>query len=203
MTFTDQIETNENDSCYYRKAYSPEIFNTLSIDEKRSLIAFTVKEFSKDISVVYSDNFCDEIGVLTEQDVVLINNHMLLQSKQTYPLELYFFLYNALMTRFVARKKNFVPVVEESYINKRWRKTEYRNNTLEVIILHLLLDELLDMSEVVLVNDEERKYFLGESQKIILCLPQPKENREEIRVESYQKQTEIAETNEVHLGRGR
>ena len=203
MIFTNQIETNENDSCYYRKAYSPEIFNTLSIDEKRSLIAFTVEEFSKDISVVYSDDFCNEIGVLSEQDIVFINNHMLLQSKQTYPLELYFFLYNALMTRFVARKKNFVPVVEESYINKRWRKTEYRNNTLEVIILHLLLDELLDMSEVVLVNDEERKYFLVESQKIILRLPQSQENEEEIRVESYQKQTEIAETNEVHFGRGR
>ena len=107
MTFTNQIEINEKDICYYRKAYSPEVFETLSLEEKHSLIAFTVEEFSSDVSVAYSDELCDEIGVLTEQDILLINNHMFVQSKKTYSLELYLFLYTTLMKRFVARKKSF------------------------------------------------------------------------------------------------
>lgn len=203
MTFTNQTEINEKDICYYRKAYSPEVFETLSLVEKRSLVAFTVEEFSSDVSVAYSDELCDEIGVLTEQDVLLINNNMFLQSPKPYSLELYLFLYNTLMKRYVARKKNFVPVIEESYVNKKWRKKDYNNYTLDIIILHLLLDELLEMNEVVLVNDEERKYYLGEIQKTLLRLPQAQENGEEIRVESYQEQPEFAETNEVHFGRGR
>ena len=203
MTFTNQIEINEKDICYYRKAYSPEIFETLSLEEKHSLIAFTVEEFSSDVSVAYSDELCDEIGVLTEQDVLLINNNMFLQSPKPYSLELYLFLYNTLMKRFVARKKNFVPVIEESYINKKWRKKDYRNYTLDIIILHLLLDELLEMNEVVLVNEEDRKHFLGEIEKISHRLSQAQDISESVRLEAPEEQPKIAETNEVHFGKGR
>ena len=203
MTFTNQIEINEKDTCYYRKAYSPEVFETLSLDERRSLIAFTVEEFSSDVDVAYSDELCDEIGVLTEQDVLLINNHMFLQALKPYSLELYVFLYNALMKRFVARKKNFVPVIEESYVNKKWRKKDYRNYTLDIIILHLLLDELLEMNEVVLVNEEDRKHFLGEIEKISNRLSQAQEIEEQVCIETPQEQPKIAEINDVHISRGR
>ena len=203
MTFTNQIETNEKDTCYYRKAYSPEIFEALSPDEKRSLIAFTVEEFSSDVSVDYSDELCDEIGLLTEQDVLLINNTMLLKSKKSYSLELYLFLYSTLMKRFAARKKNFVPVLEECYINKRWRKKDYRNHTLEIIILHLLLDELLEMNEVVLVNAEERKCFLEEIGKISNRLSEARDIAQTVRVETVQEQPGISEANEVHVSRSR
>lgn len=203
MTFTNQIEINEKDICYYRKAYSPEIFKTLSLEEKHSLIAFTVEEFSSDVSVAYSDELCDEIGVLTEQDILLINNQMFMQSKKPYSLELYLFLYTTLMKRFVARKKSFVPVIEESYINKKWRKKDYRNYTLDIIILHLLLDELLEMNEVVLVNDEDRKHFLGEIEKNSHRLSQAQDISESVRLEVPEEQPKIAEINDVHISRGR
>lgn len=203
MTFTNQIEINEKDICYYRKAYSPEVFETLSLEEKHSLIAFTVEEFSSDVSVAYSDELCDEIGVLTEQDILLINNHMFVQSQKPYSLELYLFLYTTLMKRFVARKKSFVPVIEESYVNKKWRKKDYRNYTLDIIILHLLLDELLEMNEVVLVNDEDRKHFLGEIEKISHRLSQAQDISESVRLEVPEEQPKIAEINDVHFGRGR
>ena len=203
MTFTNQIEINEKDICYYRKAYSPEVFETLSLEEKHSLIAFTVEEFSSDVSVAYSDELCDEIGVLTEQDILLINNHMFVQSQKPYSLELYLFLYTTLMKRFVARKKSFVPVIEESYVNKKWRKKDYRNYTLDIIILHLLLDELLEMNEVVLVNDEDRKHFLGEIEEISHRLSQAQDISESVRLEVPEEQPKIAEINDVHFGRGR
>ena len=203
MTFTNQIEINEKDTCYYRKAYSPEVFETLSLDEKHSLIAFTVEEFSSDVSVAYSDELCDEIGVLTEQDILLINNHMFVQSKKTYSLELYLFLYTTLMKRFVARKKSFVPVIEESYVNKKWRKKDYRNYTLDIIILHLLLDELLEMNEVVFVNDEDRKHFLGEIEKISHRLSQAQDISESVRLDAPEEQPKIAEINDTHISRGR
>ena len=203
MTFTNQIEINEKDICYYRKAYSPEVFETLSLDEKHSLIAFTVEEFSNDVSVAYSDELCDEIGVLTEQDILLINKHMFVQSKKTYSLELYLFLYTTLMKRFVARKKSFVPVIEESYVNQRWRKKDYRNYTLDIIILHLLLDELLEMNEVVLVNDEDRKHFLGEIEKISHRLSQAQDISESVRLDAPEEQPKIAEINDAHISRGR
>ena len=188
---------------YYRKAYSPEVFETLSLDEKHSLIAFTVEEFSSDVSVAYSDELGDEIGVLTEQDILLINNHMFMQSKKPYSLELYLFLYTTLMKRFVARKKSFVPVIEESYVNKKWRKKDYRNYTLDIIILHLMLDELLEMNEVVLVNDEDRKHFLGEIEKISHRLSQAQDISESVLLEVPEEQPKIAEINDVHIHRGR
>lgn len=203
MTFTNQIEINEKDICYYRKAYSPEVFETLSLEEKHSLIAFTVEEFSSDVSVAYSDELCDEIGVLTEQDILLINNNMFVQSKKPYSLELYLFLYTTLMKRFVARKKSFVPVIEESYVNKKWRKKDYRNYTLDIIILHLMLDELLEMNEVVLVNDEDRKHFLGEIEKISHRLSQAQDISESVRLEVPEEQPKIAEINDIHIGRSR
>ena len=197
------IEINEEDVCYYRKAYSPEVFDMLSIDEKHSLIAFTVEEFSNDVVVAYSDKLCNEIGVWTEQDVLLINSNMLLKSSKTYSLELYLFLYSVLMKRFIARKKNFVPVIEESYINRKWRKKDYKSHTLDIIILHLMLDELLEMNEVVLVNDEDRKHFLGEVEKISHQLSQTQDIVETARIDIPQEQPSIAETNKVQLGRGR
>lgn len=203
MTFTNQIEINEKDICYYRKAYSPEVFETLSLDERRSLVAFTVEEFSSDVSVAYSDELCDEIGVLTEQDVLLINNNMFLQSPKPYSLELYLFLYNTLMKRYVARKKNFIPVIEERYVNKKWRKKDYRNYTLDIIILHLLLDELLEMNEVVLVNEEDRKHFLGEIEKISNRLSQAQDISESARLDAPEEQPKIAEINDAHISRGR
>jgi len=203
MTFTNQIEKNEKDTCYYRKAYSPEVFETLSLEERRSLIAFTVEEFSSDVNIAYSNELGDEIGILTEQDVLLINNTMFIKPHKGYSLELYLFLYTVLMKRFVARKKSFVPVIEECYINKKWRKKDYRDHTLDIIILHLLLDELLEMNEVVLDNDEERKYYLGEIEKISNRLSQSQDIVETVRIEAPQEQPSIAEANEVHFGRGR
>lgn len=203
MTFTNQFEKTEKNTCYYRKAYSPEVFETLSLEEKRSLIAFTVKEFSSDVDVVYSDELCDEIGILTEQDVLLINNAMLFKSKEAYSLRLYLFLYTVLMKRFVARKKNFVPVIEECYINKKWRKKDCRDHTLDIISLHLLLDELLEMNEVVLVNEEDRKHFLGEIEKISNSLSQSQDIVETVRIETPQEQSSISEANDVHIGRSR
>ena len=203
MIFTNQIEKNEKDTCYYRKAYSPEVFETLSLEEKRSLIAFTVEEFSSDVNVAYADELGDEIGILTEQDVLLINNTMFIKPHKGYSLELYLFLYTVLMKRFVARKKSFVPVIEECYINKKWRKKDYRDHTLDIIILHLLLDELLEMNEVVLVNDEDRKHFLGEIEKISNRLSQSKDIAETVRIDAPQEQPSISEANDIHLGRGR
>lgn len=203
MTFTNQIEINEKDICYYRKAYSPEVFETLSLEEKHSLIAFTVEELSSDVSVAYSDELCDEIGVLTEQDILLINKHMLMQSQNPYSLELYLFLYTTLMKRFVARKKSFVPVTEESYVDKKWRKKDYRSYTLDIIILHLLFDELLEMNEVVLVNDEARKHFLGEIEKISHRLSQAQDISESVRLEVPEKQPKIIEVNDIYIGRSR
>ena len=203
MTFTNQIDTNEKNTCYYRKAYSPEVFKTLSLDEKRSLIAFTVGEFSSDVEVAYAADLGDEIGSLTEQDILMINNAMLLKSNQTYSLELYLFIYNTLMKRFVARKKNFVPVIEEGYIHRRFRKKEYRDRTLDIIILHLLLDELLEMNEVVLVNAEDRKFFLGEIEKNSNRLCQTHEIIDKVRMEIPKEQQEALEMNDVHIGRSR
>lgn len=203
MTFTNQIETNEKNICYYRKAYLPEVFNTLSIDEKRSLIAFTVEEFSNDVSVAYADESFDEIGVLTEQDVLLIYNNIFLRAKKPSSLEVYWFIYKTLAKRFVTRKKNFAPIIQESYINKKWRKKEYRNDTEEIIILRFLLDELLEINQAVWVNDEARKYFSEEMGKVSNRLFQAKEIVEDIDVENSQKQLEIMETNDVHIGRGR
>ena len=203
MTFTNQIDKNEKDTCYYRKAYSPEVFKTLSLEEKRSLIAFTVEEFSSDVDVAYSDELGDEIGILTEQDVLVINNTIFIKPHKEYSLELYLFLYTVLMKRFVARKKSFVPVIEESYVNKKWRKKDYRNYTLDIIILHLLLDELLGMNEVVLVNDEDRKHFLGEIEKISHRLSHAPDILESVHLEVPEEQPKIAEINEVHFGKGR
>ena len=107
------------------------------------------------------------------------------------------------MKRFVARKKSFVPVIEESYVNKKWRKKDYRNYTLDIIILHLLLDELLEMNEVVFVNDEDRKHFLGEIEKISHRLSQAQDISESVRLDAPEEQPKIAEINDTHISRGR
>lgn len=203
MIFTNQIEKNEKDNCYYRKSYSPEVFESLSIEEKRYLIAFTVEEFSGDVYVAYSDELFEEIGILTEQDVLIINNSMLFESKKAYSLELYLFLYKVLMKRFVARKKNFIPIVEECYLNKRWRKKDYIYHAEEIIILHLLLDELLEMNEIFLIDDEDRKYFLAEIENVSNRLSKTQDTVETVHIENQQEQLGFSELNDVHIGRKR
>ena len=202
MTFTNQIEINEKDVCYYRKAYSLKVFDTLSFDEKQSLIDFTVKEFSNDVSVAYSDELGDEIGVLTEQDVLIINPNMLRKSKAQYSLDLYLFLYKTLTERFVGRKKNFVPVIEEGYISKKWKKEEYRCFDLEIIILHLMLNELLELNARVWFVSEEREHIGRLIEKMSNHLLRIRGNSLPDRAEISADRTELCE-NDISIGRGR
>ncbi len=203
MTFTNQMDMNTEEICYYRKAYSPTVFDGLSLEEKHCLIDFTVEEFSNDVNVAYSDELCDEIGLLTEQDILLINSNMLVNPNKTYSLELYLFLYKTLMQRLGARKKNLVPVIEESYINKKYQKKDYKNFLLDIIVLHLLLDELLELNEVVLIDDEEREYLLGIIKEVSNRLAQVEMKTEPISIEAPKEQAIKFEDNNIGISKGR
>lgn len=203
MIFTNQIEIDENDICYYRKAYSPEIFNTLSIDDKHSLIAFTVKEFSNDVTVNYSNELCDKIGVLMDQDVLLINNTMLINSNDLYSLNLYLFIYTTLVKRFVMRKKNFVFMTEKSYINDKLMKEEYRKKSFDIIVINLLLEELFEMKSLILINNEKQNYFSQQIKKLSNYLIELQENIKNINFENSQKEQIKFGENEISVSKNR
>ena len=198
MTFTNQIEENKGDVCYYRKAFFPSVFETLSLDEKRALIAFAVEELSGDIDVMYSDGLGSEIGVLTGQDVLLINTDLLLKPTRAYSLKLYVFIFSVLVTRFISRKKSFVPVIKECYLNKKLRKNCIEG-PLDIIVLHLLLDELLEINEMKIASGEDKGAFLSEINDIMNRLSQTQDIIETLCIETSREQSKIPESKDVFI----
>lgn len=149
MIFTNDIKSNGENTCYYRTAYSPAIFDSLEITEKKALIEFTVNELLDNVEIVYLEGMECEIGVLSDMDVLQINYDMLLKSTNPYSLNLYIFIFTVLIKRFFVRRKSYIPVLAETHFARKAKEEEYKDYTLEIIILHLMLNELKEINETM------------------------------------------------------
>lgn len=144
MYFTNCNLDNDNNKCYYRRAFEPVKFSSLTEDEKKRLIIFTVDILDPIVVVKFVDDIVDHsIGKYDEDKSILYINFILMNTPDTnlYSYELYSFIYRML---FLGAYKTQPTIPQKGKIHKSVKKKK-KENSKEGIIktsYQALLDEL-------------------------------------------------------------
>lgn len=147
MLFSKNYSDNSPSRLYYRRAFLSKYFDSFIEPEQKRLIAFLADIYDNSIRIEYDDSFSDDsIGRSDDsQGLLKINENLLLDHDESYSWKLYVFLLKNLLKKTIDLKKK-ISMIEDESIElsvKRKKKEEYVNDDLEIIILHLLLDELI------------------------------------------------------------
>lgn len=111
MYFTNCNLDNDNNKCYYRRAFEPVKFSSLTEEEKKRLIIFTVDILNPIVVVKFVDDLVDHsIGKYNEDKAILYINQILINSPDTnlFSYELYSFIYRMLFLG-AYKKRPFIP----------------------------------------------------------------------------------------------
>lgn len=144
MKFTNCLTDDTLQKIYYKLAFRGDKFDQLSLADKYRLIVYMAKLLDPYLTVYFEDSSTDDIGRYDEDlDILYINKNKLVAHDQTYSVELYAFLYENIMKRYVKYRKLLVEqkkkVAENKVAEKKIEKIQ--SNDLEIILINLVFAE--------------------------------------------------------------
>ncbi|MBE6530019.1 MAG: hypothetical protein E7680_05420 [Ruminococcaceae bacterium] len=168
MVFTTVVSDASEKKCYYLRAFHEDIFRQLSLKEREQLILFTANLLDHEVNVTFGECPDGQMAIFDNANGLFIDPQQLMQNDPEISLQLYVYLRSRLSQKKPERQrykiKSKKKVLEES--RRRRKKAKQRpNHDLEIIVLHLILDDLLKLRKFYV---EENLSLLGIDRQLML-----------------------------------